>query len=303
MRVFYVSTSIAMLACGLSAAVGCRAPVTPRPAVNERESSAQAEATPPAVAPGAAARQTEPAEKARADAATRSGERPATGSPVAKTPTGAKPGAEKSAAAKPSAGPSADAKSSAGKPAVAGDVAAAIAPAPAPAVKPRPPAPIPATAAGPVAPSPAPTDDTAAAPTDQAAAPSTANPPAGGWNQFLGRRQDAVEPPLLECPDPCHDLVELPPCPRPVPSIQLPATQPVGDTPRREDGRPSAVGSVREFFGSIPKFKPAWRRLPPAGHEPDCAAAAHRAGGWFADAEGEPRPGWLFAAFGRSVHR
>ncbi len=187
-------------------------------------------------------------------------------------------------------------------------MAAAIAPAPAPAVKPRPPAPIPATAAGPVAPSPAPAYDTATAPTDQAAAPSTANPPAGGWNQFLGRRQDTVERPLLECPDPCHDLVELPPCPRPVPAIplpaiQLPATQPVGDMQHREDGRPSAVGSVREFFGSIPKFKPAWRRLPPAGREPDCAAAAHRAGGWFVDAEGEPQPGWLFAAFGRSVHR
>lgn len=303
MRVFYVSTSIVMLSCGLSAAAGCRAPVAPRPAVNERESSANAEATPPAVTPGAAARQTEPAGKARPETATRAGERPATGSPLAKTPTGAKPNADKPAAAKPSVGPSADAKSSAGKPAVAGDVAAAIAPAPAPLVKPRPSAPIPATAAEPIAPSPAPADDTAAAPTDAAAAPSTANPPAGGWNRFLGRSRDAVEPPLLECPDPCHELADLPPCSQPIPAIRLPATHPVIDAPHREENRPSAGASVREFFGSIPKFKSAWRRLPPAGREPDCAAPAHRTGGWFVDAEGEPRTGGLFAAFGRSVQR
>jgi hypothetical protein len=311
MRLLCVSASIVMLACGLSATAGCRAPTSPKPTARQSEQPVKPAAAAPKPADTAAPAQKPDAAGSPAAASAPGKTDPA--KPTIETPSGQKLSGQKSAVEK-----SPDAKPSVEQPPVAKAVVPGAAPTPAPAVTQQSAEPSPATNALPVAPAPMPADDSSPASRPEetaAAADHPADIPAsggsGGWRRFLDRRQAVCPPPLLDCPDPCHGLSDPPQC--------SPACEQIAEIPAAEampldddgfgtaDDRSTSVGPIREFFNAVQSFKPSRRILRFGSPEPDCAAPAQRCGGWFAaadeDLQSDRQAAGLFAAFGRSVRK
>jgi hypothetical protein len=314
MRLLCVSAAIVMLACGLSATAGCRAPTSPKPAARPSEQPAKPAAAQSAATP-APAQKTDAAESPAAASAPGKTD---SAKPTIETPSGQKLSGQKSSAEKSSAENSQVAKPSVEQSPVAKAVAPGAAPTPAPAVTQQSAEPSPATNALPVAPAPMPADDSAPASQPEETAGVADHPSdvpvsggSGGWRKFLGRRQAVCPPALLEFPDPCHGHSDPPQC-SPIDDqvSEIPAAEAM---PLDDDGfgtagdRSTSVGPIREFFNAVQTFRPSRRIQRFGSPEPDCAAPAQRRGGWFAAAEedlhSDRQATGLFAAFGRSVRK
>jgi hypothetical protein len=324
MRLLCVSASIVMLACGLSATAGCRAPTSPKPAARPSEQPAKPAAAQSAATP-APAQKTDAAESPAAASAPGKTDsaKPTIETPSGQKLSGQKSSAEKSSAEKSQAEKSQVAKSPVAKPSVeqspvAKAVAPGAAPTPAPAVTQQSAEPSPATNALPVAPAPMPADDSAPASQPEETAgvadhPSDVSASGGscGWRKFLGRRQAVCPPALLEFPDPCHGHSDPPQCSPiddQVSEIPVAEAMPLDDDVFGTAGdRSTSVGPIREFFNAVQTFRPSRRIQRFGSPEPDCAAPAQRRGGWFAAAEedlhSDRQATGLFAAFGRSVRK